>query len=412
MSDSIPANGETQLMEEFYPGNPESRRSSTARRIMALLLALLFLLLLGSSFYLYKILKPSGKVATVEEAGGLHWVRSIYGWGTEPGEQLSSPSSVAVSSDGTIWVPQPFQNILVGFNPDGTYHGQMNGGGTIQGPTSVAIGPDDTFYVVEGARDTVRFLKSDDTEVIPELRVEDPTTVAANDEIVVIGAKAGFAIFKMDGTLVTQVGSFGTGDEQFDSVNGIAIGEDGTIYISDQFNNRISAWDQTGTRKWIKTTGPAGNARGISNMEPLEDESLLQMPLKMTIDGAGRLIVVDPFDFALTVFRPTDSGLDFIAKFGKYGGADGQFNYATAVDYDAGRDVFAVADTLNNRVQILRVDDSGATVASAAKRALSGPLRACLFPFLLLVISLLLIAIVRRRKHRAETADVEMPTAA
>ncbi len=54
----------------------------------------------------------------------------------------------------------------------------------------------------------------------------------------------------------------------------------------------------------------------------------------MTFDGNNRLIVVDPFDFSLSVVDPKDGKI--VKKYGKYGAEDGQLSYPSSVTYDAG----------------------------------------------------------------------------
>jgi len=41
--------------------------------------------------------------------------------------------------------------------------------------------------------------------------------------------------------------------------------KDGTIYIVDQYNNRLSAYDRNGIRKWIISTGSAGNEKPVAS---------------------------------------------------------------------------------------------------------------------------------------------------
>jgi len=143
----------------------------------------------------------------------------------------------------------------------------------------------------------------------------------------VIGARAGFAILDTDGTLLKTVGSQGTGVDQFDQVTGIAIDDNGNILAVDTYNNRISKYNANGERLWIVQTGAPGNDETLSGGNSMSSETsavaAMQLPLGATLDGNGRLVVVDSFDFSLNVFDSTDGA--FIAKYGKFGGADGSF---------------------------------------------------------------------------------------
>ena len=72
---------------------------------MIVLLVFLALLLCSGSYLLLRFVQPAGEIATTEEAQGIDWVRSIYGWGDGPDQQLQNPASVAIDSSGRILVP-------------------------------------------------------------------------------------------------------------------------------------------------------------------------------------------------------------------------------------------------------------------------------------------------------------------
>ncbi len=159
---------------------------------------------------------------------------------------------------------------------------------------------------------------------------------------------------------------------------------------------------------------PANSAELTNNMltskEPsdtvLKGDDALQLPLGLTVDGAGRVVVIDMYDCAMAVFDPKTG--KFIGKYGDYGAEDGQFFYPVSVSYDSGRDWFTVADALNRRVQIVRIPGSSAGlaagVAATVGRAMAGPLRACWFPLLLLLIAVAAFVIVHFvRRRRAAT---------
>jgi len=88
------------------------------------------------------------------------------------------------------------------------------------------------------------------------------------------------------------------------------------------------------------------------------------------------------------------------AVFGDYGQTDGLFAYPTGVSYDPTRDWFAVADTANNRVQILRLPESGGNPASRLIGAFRLPM--CIFCLpLLFLLAAVIVAVARRRQERA-----------
>ncbi len=66
----------------------------------------------------------------------------------------------------------------------------------------------------------------------------------------------------------------GYGDGQFNTINGIAIGKSGYVYVVDSFNNRIQKFDSNGG--FIKKWGTNGTARGE-----------FKIPTDISIDKSG-----------------------------------------------------------------------------------------------------------------------------
>ena len=396
----------------------ERRRVQRTRRILAGVLAVLVILLLIASFALLQIFQPVGRVATLGEAKGVSWVRSIYGWGKTSDQQFWGPQGVAIGPDGTIWATTQGQNRVVGFNPDGSLSAMLYQGkngdpkspNAFTYPTAVAVDPSGLIYIADQPRNTV-WVVSRDNKILHSIFVPTPSSIAVSNNRLVVGSAAGFVIMSPTGQVVKVLGTEGKGINQFNGVRGVAIAKDGTIFAVDQYNNRVSAYDTNGNRKWIVNTGNPGNRKSVAksivataSIAPAN----MQIPAGLTIDGAGRLIVADPFGFDLTVLNAKNGAL--IAKYGNPGTVDGQFVYPSSVAYDPTHDWFAVADSQNARVQIIRLPDSGGSLASLMNSNLSGPLRACLLPlaFILLVIVLGSInAWLRRRKRRRDEAAAQ-----
>lgn len=393
-------------------------KSAKGRRILAFVLIILVLLLGLSSYLLYRIISPtSGGRASAEKTNGVTWVRSIYGTNNTLAGSLERAQAAVSAADGTIWVTDGIHRSLLHFTADGRYTGEIPGpaAAPLTAPSRFAIGPDGKFYVCETQVDNVRVLNAANQEagsfIIPK-----PVSIAVSEDRIVVGAISGFAILDKAGKPLKVIGSRGSGDDQFDYVHGVAIGDNGNIYVVDSYNNRLSAYDPTGKRLWIERTGKPNNSANMSSgslqvPEPkdaaLKGAQALQLPLGLTIDGAGRLVVIDMFDCTLAVFNPENGAL--VAKYGEVGPEDGQFFYPVSVGYDKGRDWFTVADALNNRVQVVRLPGSagGGAALATIRRGLAGPLRACLFPFLLLLVALIVWLVVRAVRRRRAAAAVD-----
>lgn len=412
-----PVTNEVLAADAATPEAPTPARkgakSKQGRRVMIAVLIFLFLLLCSASYLLIKLVTPAGDIATYTEAQGITWVRSIYGWGEGPDEQLQQPASVAIDGDGEILVPSiAGTSQIYRFGSDGTFNDSFfgsEGDGRVLYPTGVAVGPDDSIYVVQGTRGNILKLSPDGTETLLQIDVEEPTSVAVTEDRIIVGSKAGFAILDLAGNPIEIVGSEGFDDGQFDTVSGIAVDEDGNIFVVDTYNNRISKYDPNGERLWIVTTGnPANqsaNTGAASMVVETDAPAAMQTPGAAVIDGSGRLVVIDMLDFSLVVFDP-DNG-DVLGKYGTYGSEEGTFLYPSGLAYDEERDWFAIADLGNNRVQIVQVPGSSTSsnLLPGVRRALAGSLRALFLPLILLVIAFVYWLYRRLRDRRSESVD-------
>jgi hypothetical protein len=303
---------------------------------------------------------------------------------------------------------------VVAFRGDGTYVDRItadrNTGEPFRVASRIAVDGDGIMYVVDRPNETLTIM--DGKRKLAQAQIPGATTVDVNDEMVVVGPNAGFAILDKDGNAKTVVGTRGNNEDQFDVVGGVSIDSaKRSIYVVDTFNNRLSAWDYNGKRKWIVKLGNPGNEVKLEGGKNLETTTTapaaLQLPTDVTIDGKGRPVVLDAFDFSLAIFDPADGS--FVEKWGTYGDQDGQFMYPTGVNYDATKDWFVVADTDNQRAQIIRIAGTGAEgplgIVSGFNRLMAGPLRA-LWPLLGLIPALIIVLLVRKwMRRRAEQAD-------
>lgn len=408
---------------------PNSLQSQTAvksrrgRRIMALVLIVLIILLGLSSFLLFRLIagpSASGGLAGGQVADdGLVWVRSIYGMSDAEEDQLDRAQAAVPGPDGSIWVTDAVHGSLMRFSADGRFINSISPSEqtTFTVPSRLAVDTDGTLYVCDTAEDIIRVIGSDGV-TRANILVPEPVSVAVDEDNIVVGSVSGFAVLnKETGEPQAVVGSRGKGDDQFDYVHGVAIGEDGTIFVTDSFNNRISAWDKQGNRRWIRRLGKPQNsavmeegkltAQDTSETAEISPDEALQLPLNLTLDGAGRVVVIDMFDSQIVVFDQEDGS--FIARYGEIGSDDGKFTYPQTIGYDRERDWFTIADSLNNRVQVVRIPDSAGANApvAAVRRALAGPLRACLFPLALLLLALIIWVVSRIVRRGRERRPVE-----
>ncbi len=117
---------------------------------------------------------------------------------------------------------------------------------------------------------------------------------------------------------------------------GIAIGPDGSVYVTDTWNHRIEKFTSTG--KYITAWGTFGQG---------ETPDSFYGPRGLAIDAEGRVYVTDTGNKRIAVF---DANGKFITQFGSAGLEPGQFDEPVGITIDKNGTVYVV-DTWNQRVQ-------------------------------------------------------------
>jgi len=134
---------------------------------------------------------------------------------------------------------------------------------------------------------------------------------------------------------VDTVGSSGSGEGQFEYPEGVALGPEGDIYVSDAFTNRIERFDGAG--EYVGQFGEYGSGDGQLNY-----------PRGIATDSEGDVWVVDGSNRRVEEFSP---GGEYLGQFGETGSGEGQFGKGVRyLAIDAAGDVWVV-DTQHNRVE-------------------------------------------------------------
>ena len=391
----------------------EYRSTSRTRLALVAIIVILVLLLGVLGWVIVSTMRPIGAPAQADLPEGLSWVRSIYAWGPTPAERLRSPIDVAVAPDGLVWASTN-TSLLVGFTPDGELERVIEapfGPDSGQAISYEGIDVDEAgnIYVCDYGRNAIVVYSSDGV-LLNEWGVQLPREIAVRDGRVAVAAANGIAVFDEDGDLIAQWGQRGSGEADVDLPHGIAIDEAGNIYVADTQNTRVKAYSPDGRLLWIKESTPddpaVSGSEGETETAPVAGEvsQRLQVPVGMTIDGAGRIVMADAFEFQLLVLDALGDG-EIIGRYGDFGATDGMFTYPTGVDYDANRDWFVVADTTNDRLQIVRIPGSGGSaVVRLVSRAGDTALWLCSIPLALLLLALVLAA--RRRRRDRDSGSV------
>ncbi len=384
--------------------------TSRQRRVLSIALIVLLILIAAVGYYALQFTKAPG-APSAGDIGGIEWVRSIYGWGESPNQLLGAVVDVAVAPDGSIWTVSN-KTTVVAFNPDGTTKnvfafergGKEGQVGSIEG---LDVGDDGLIYLADFGNDQIHVMDASG-RFVRHIKVQRPSEVAVRDGRIAVAAIAGIGVLDTQGNLISQWGSRGAGKDQVDIPHGIAWGADGNVYVSDSQNRRIKAYTPEGRLIYIQPAAlEEGTRIGDFRETSKESTSTLpyQLPAGMTVDAAGRVVLVDPFEFAIIAQDPKTGNVT--GRWGEFGRQDGMFAYPTGISYDQVRDYYVVADTANNRLQVVRLPGSGGNVLTTLRRNLTGPIWICAIPLILLLLALVIAVIRRRNKRRSGSSGVD-----
>jgi uncharacterized protein (TIGR03663 family) len=136
------------------------------------------------------------------------------------------------------------------------------------------------------------------------------------------------------------------GDGQFYEPWGVAVDDDGTIFVADTWNGRIQALDTEGNllHKWGYFSSTGGE---------LGDANALFGPRGLAVDGDGNLYVADTGNKRILHFRPDGS---LLQQIGGGGVIAGRFEEPTDVAVDPSDGSIYVADAWNRRIQKFAAD--------------------------------------------------------
>lgn len=377
---------------------------------VAVVLLLILLAVLVGVFY--NLIKPTGLPGGTQGIDGMVWVRSMYGFGPTQDEQLRQPSSVAIAPNGDVYATDPMRARIMIFRADGTFRRLLHtgAGGTEEGqfirPESIDIDENGDIYVADSWAGKVIVFDAEGS-YSREWPVETQARgVHVSDGKVYVLDVGKVLVFDTQGEELGSFGTRGPAPGQIDAYQGV-VQKNGVVYVAESFNKRLQAFDESGTVLWTVPDGVAARPgpRASATRTPSASASdavpghRWDLPQDITVDARNRLVVVDAFQFEIAVVDPKTGKVQ--ARYGEYGREEGQFFYPTSIDYDPVRDWFAVADTNNGRIQIVRIPDSANPGAATAWRAASSPFRYLAVPGVLLFVALGLGAWAARKLWRA-----------
>lgn len=233
--------------------------------------------------------------------------QQLWDYGAVPPEAMELPSDPYADVHVDLSVVSAWGEV-------GTAPGQFNH------PRGVAVGPEGNVYVVDSDNHRVQVFDADGAFLREwgsqcNLAVEQSCT-------------------DLDGD-----GPMNYGDGQFQEPWGIAVADDGRVYVADTWNHRVQVFDSDGTflYKW-----------GEYGQTTAGDTWLLYGPRDLAVDAQERVFVTDTGNKRIMVY---DQDGNYLHQWGSEGILPGSFSEPVGIDVDSEGNIY-VADTWNQRIQV------------------------------------------------------------
>ena len=258
----------------------------------------------------------------------------ITQWGSQGSGngQFGGIMGLAADSSGNIYAADWGNNRIQKFSSTGTYLTRW----TVDTPYSVAVDSSGNVYVGEKSGIISKFTSSgtlinswplpgNPQGAGPWVAVDSFGNVYAtntNDNKI--------DKYSPSGTLIVAWGGLGTGNGQFNQIEGIAVGPNGNIYAMDGVNHRIEEFSLAGTyiTQW-STPGIGNNGTDIA------------------IDRSGTIYLTDNDNNRIVEFTATGNQ---ITSWGISGTGPGQFTYPEGIAVDASANIY-IAEWVGKRIQ-------------------------------------------------------------
>jgi len=194
---------------------------------------------------------PPPKLSSLPEG-----VSNMFEGGRGAGKgEFDSPTAMAIDPSGNILVADTGNGRIEKFSPNGTFVTSI---GQFEAPNGIAIDHTGNIYVAEiGSKHRVQKLGPDGTFIAqwaPGLYGPRRIAIGSDDSVYVVDSGHNRIVkFSPDSQVLASWGSEGSGDGQFKGLSSVAVDPmNNKLYVADPLNSRIQVFDSNGKflTKW------------------------------------------------------------------------------------------------------------------------------------------------------------------
>ena len=216
--------------------------------------------------HVIRAIHPSGQVVTVAGSPSAQGLQN----GPAHLARFSAPWSVAVSSNGTVYVTDNGNSLVRAISPSGVVSTVTSVGTFYYSPVGLKFAPNGTLYVADTGNSVIRAIS--------------PSGVVS----LVAGTEG--TLGYVDGTGPAA---------QFYSPYGLAVGSNGVIYVADTGNNRIR---MISTSRVVTTYAGMGDPSAIDGAGTT---ATFQAPYDVVMYSNGTLYVADTYNHLIRAISPS-----------------------------------------------------------------------------------------------------------